>query len=194
MRALAFLATALLSMSAVLHADDGPPPPGAATRPLDDFAPAVRSFLESPAETWRDAASLELSHVAGRDLRAVADRVARIPRLQTLILQDADLSDVPADLPVPSRVEHVAVWGGRLSQSAVDWLARFPAGVTLVIHAPADLSSLRLELGPYREVTIGDCKVSPSNLRQLFERYRLLKFDECRWVPDPAPQGDDRRG
>lgn len=147
---------------------------------ITDFAFSPESLIDRPFDAIRDAEVLSLDDLLDKDRRAALERIRQLPKLTTLKFYRCDLSKVDEDHPVPAKVHTVLISGGKVSQGTVRWLAKFPAGTTLVFGC--DVRGLEFNLGKFSWVTFDNCEMSRSAIVKLVENTTQVTFKEVTLV------------
>lgn len=145
-----------------------------------DFAFSPESLIDRPLDAIRDAETLSLDDLLDRDRRAALERIQQLPKLTTLKFYGCDLSKVDEKDPVPAKVHTVLISSGKISQGTIRWLAKFPAGTTLVFGC--DVRRLEFGLGKFRWVTFDNCEMSRAAVTKLVEKMTQVTFKEVTLV------------
>jgi hypothetical protein len=144
-------------------------------------------FLRDFGDSMRDLKSLALEDMT-IDLDKTVDRqdtlkkLAALEKLTTLQFFNCDLSKINENDPIPQKVDSVLIRGGKVSQSTIRWLAKFPSGVEIVFVG--DLRGLDFQLGHFNVARFRDCKMSRSAIGLIVEKMRICSFEEVTLFDD----------
>jgi hypothetical protein len=149
---------------------------------ITDFGFGPDMLLRSPLDEIISAETLSLDDLTEADRKASLARIKELPKLTELNFYKCDLSHVDESDPVPQHVKRVLLDGGKVSQGTIRWLAKFPAGTTLVIGC--DVHGLKLEFGKFFSLRFDNCTMSRSAVLPLVEKMTEVTFREVTFVAD----------
>jgi hypothetical protein len=121
---------------------------------------------------------LRLDGARGVDREPMLRRVAALRKLETLEFYGCDLTGADEGSPVSRTAKTVYIVGLKPTQGVVRWLAKYPAGTTL-LFGECDLRNVTLDLGSFEWVTVDNCELSCANVFQLLDRSIEVTFKEC---------------
>jgi hypothetical protein len=148
-----------------------------------EFTYSPQSLLDSPIAEINSHETISLDGLAGKDQKAALTRLQELPKLTEIKFYNCDLSKVDSTDPIPLKVKTVLLAGGKISQSTLRWLAKFPAGTELVFGG-YNLQGLDLKLGKFSWVTVDNCKISRACIMQLVGGTTQATFKEVTIVED----------
>lgn len=149
---------------------------------ITDFGFGPDMLLRSPLDEIITAETLSLDDLTEADRKASLARIKELPKLTELNFYGCDLSHVDENDLVPQHVKRVLLADGKVSQGTLRWLAKFPAGTTLVFGC--DVTGLDFKLGKFSWLMFDNCKMSRSAVTKLVEKMTQVTFKEVTLMDD----------
>jgi hypothetical protein len=152
-------------------------------RSVTDFSFSPSTLIATPLDEIRDAETVSLDDLTGKDRQAALSRIHHLPKVTNLSFYGCDLSTVDERDPVPAKVKTLMISGGKVSQGTFRWIAKFPSGTGLTFVL-CNLRGLNVTTGKFSWLAFDNCTMSRSAVSKIVENSEQVTFKEDTLVED----------